>query len=174
MNWGCGRITPQGWINADICYSPGVDIACDILAGLPLEDDSLDYVVSIHALPEISYADMEDVLWELRRVLRPGGVLRLGLPDMDRAIQAYLRNDREYFLIPDHVCETTAGKMIVQLMWYGRSRTMFTSDFTEELLRRSGFRGVNRCEYLKTCSPFPEIIELDNRPQESLFIEGVK
>jgi predicted SAM-dependent methyltransferase len=174
MNWGCGRVTPEGWINSDCTYSPGVDIACDILAGLPLEDDSLDYVASMHALPEIAYPDLEDALWELRRVIRPGGVLRLGLPDMDRAIHAYLRNDREYFLIPDHTCESIGGKMVVQLMWYGRSRTMFTSDFAEELLRHSGFREVHRCEFQQTRSPYPEIIELDNRPQESLFIEGVK
>jgi hypothetical protein len=93
---------------------------------------------------------------------------------MDRAIHAYLRNDREYFLIPDHTCESIGGKMVVQLMWYGRSRTMFTSDFAEELLRHSGFREVHRCEFQQTRSPYPEIIELDNRPQESLFIEGVK
>lgn len=174
MNWGCGQVTPAGWINSDRCYAPGVDIACDISAGLPLEDDSLDYVVSMHALPEIPYPDLEDALWELRRVIRPGGALRLGLPDMDRAIHAYLRNDRDYFLIPDHTCASTGGKMIVQLLWYGRSRTMFTGDFAEELLRRAGFREVRPCEYLQTHSPFPEIVELDNRPQESLFLEGVK
>lgn len=174
MNWGCGQVTPSGWINSDACSYPGVDIACDVLAGLPLEDDSLDYVVSMHALPEIPYGDLEDVLWELRRVIRPGGVLRLGLPDMDRAIHAYLSNERDYFLIPDHVCQSAGGKMIVQLMWYGRSRTMFTGDFTEELLCRAGFREVHRCEYLQTRSPFPEIVELDNRPLESLFVEGVK
>jgi predicted SAM-dependent methyltransferase len=117
---------------------------------------------------------LEDVLWELRRVLRPSGVLRLGLPDMDRAIHAYLSNSRNYFLIPDHICESVGGKMIVQLMWYGRSRTMFTADFTEELLRRAGFREIHRCEYQQTRSAYPEIVELDNRPQESLFMEGMK
>jgi len=128
----------------------------------------------MHALPELLPCDLEDALWELRRVIRPGGVLRLGLPDMDRAIQAYLHNDRSYFLIPDHVCESIGGKMIMQLMWYGRSRSMFTRDFTLELLQRSGFRQAQVCAYRQTASPFPEIIELDNRPQESLFLEGTK
>lgn len=174
MNWGCGAVTRPGWINSDRVSGPGVDLPCDIRGRLPLEDNSLDYITSIHALPEIPYMDLEDVLWELRRVLRPGGVLRLGLPDMERAIDAYLRNDRDYFLIPDDVSQSRGGKMIVQLIWYGRSRTMFTYDFTEELLQKSGFREVHRCAFGQTQSPFPEIVDLDNRPRESLFVEAVK
>jgi len=174
MNWGCGGVTRPGWINSDCVAWAGVDLPCDIRRGLPLEDNSLDYITSLHALPEIPYTDLEDVLWELRRVLRPGGVLRLGLPDMDRAIDAYLRNDRDYFLIPDEVSQSLGGKMIVQLTWFGRSRTMFTYDFTEELLRKSGFREVHRCDFGRTQGPYPEIVELDNRPRESLFVEGVK
>jgi len=174
MNWGCGTVTRPGWINSDCVAGPGVDLPCDIRGGLPLDDNSLDYITSIHALPEIPYPDLEDVLWELRRVLRLGGVLRLGLPDMDRAIDAYLRKDPDYFLIPDEVTRSPGGKMIVQLIWFGRSRTMFTYDFTEELLRKSGFREVRRCAFGQTQSPFPEIVELDNRPGESLFVEAVK
>lgn len=174
MNWGCGGMTPPGWINSDCVARPGVDLPCDIRRGLPLEENSLDYITSIHALPEIPYPDLEDVLWELRRVLRPGGVLRLGLPDMDRAIDAYLRKDPDYFLIPDDVIQSRGGKMIVQLVWFGRSRTMFTYDFVEELLRKAGFREVHRCDFGQTQSPYPGIVELDNRPRESLFVEAVK
>lgn len=174
MNWGCGAITPPGWINSDCTPGLGVDLACDIRNGLPLPENSLDYITSIHALPEIPYPELEDVLWELRRVLRPGGVLRLGLPDMDRAIAAYLRGERDYFLIPDDECRSLGGKVIVQLTWYGRSRSMFTHDFTEELLAKAGFRRVHHCQFGRTASPFPEIVALDNRPGESLFVEGVK
>lgn len=174
LNWGCGRITPPGWINSDKGVGPGIDLPCDIRQGLPLEGDSLDYCVSIHALPEIPYPEQEDVLWELRRVLRPGGTLRLGLPDMDKAIHAYLCGDRDYFLIPDNTCSSLGGKLVVQLLWYGRSCMMFTYDFVEELLKKSGFRRVYRCDFRQTCSVHPEIVELDNRPQESLFVEAVK
>src|SRR5437879_3348112 len=96
LHWGCGPITPFGWINSDIEPGPGVDVVADICDGLPLPDASFDYIVSIHALPEIAYADLDRVLRELGRLLKPGGVLRLGLPDMDRAIRAYLSNDPDY------------------------------------------------------------------------------
>jgi SAM-dependent methyltransferase len=174
MNWGCGAVARPGWINSDREAGPGVDIARDVRHGLPLDDESLDYITSIHALPEIPYGDLEDVLWELRRVLRRGGVLRLGLPDMDRAIEAYRSGDTDYFLAPDELVRSPGGKMIAQLLWFGRSRTMFTWDFAEELLAKARFREVRRCGYRLTYSSFPEIVELDNRPDESLFVEAVK
>jgi SAM-dependent methyltransferase len=174
LHWGCGPITPLGWVNSDIAAGPGVDVVADIRHGLPLAADSFDYIVAIHVLPEIPYSDLDKSLAELRRVLRPGGVLRLSLPDMDLAIKAYLSGDVDYFLIGDEVTKSLAGKMIVQLTWYGRSRCMFTWEFTEELLTRNGFRNITRCAYRETASLHPGITELDDRPLESLFIEAMK
>jgi SAM-dependent methyltransferase len=174
MNWGCGEHGEPGWINCDIKEMPGIDISCDIREGIPLEDGSLDYIVSIHALPEIPYGDLAGALAELRRVLKPAGVLRLGLPDLERGIRAFLENDRDYFLIPDEDATTIGGKLVTQLVWYGWSRSLFTHDFTEELLRGAGFAEVQTCSFSETKSRFPEIVELDSRERESLFIEAIK
>jgi len=174
LNWGCGTEPQPGWINSDIKEDPTVDISCDILEGLPLEEGSVDYAVSIHALPELSYPDQVPALMELRRVLAPGGVLRLALPDLDRAIEAYRDGDRDYFLIPDEDARELGSKLIVQLLWYGYSKTLFTFDFVAELLRRAGFDEVRRCEFQQTYSPYPEIVSLDNRREESLFVEARK
>jgi len=175
LHWGCGPIAPYGWVNSDIQARPGVDVVADILAGLPLEADSFDYVVAIHALPEIPIRDQQRTLRELQRVLKPGGVLRLGLPDMDKAIRAYLAKDIDYFfLIPDDAAKTLSGKMITQLLWYGISRCMFTAEFATELLERSGFREIKVCGFRQTRSNFPGIVELDDRELESFFVEATK
>jgi SAM-dependent methyltransferase len=174
LNWGCGSRGEPGWINSDQKDGPGIDISCDIRNGLPLESGSIDYIVSIHALPEVPYPDLVPVLQQLRRVLKPNGVLRLSLPDLDKGIQAYLRNDRDYFLIPDEEMKSTGGKFILQLIWYGYSRTLFTYDFIREILIKAGFVRVSRCSYKGTNSPYSDIVELDNREQESLFVEAVK
>jgi SAM-dependent methyltransferase len=174
LHWGCGPITPYGWVNSDIEPGPGVDVVADIRAGLPLPDDGFDYIVSIHTLPELSYAALDHALLELRRVLRPGGVLRLSLPDLDRAIRAYATKDIDYFLIPDEVVKTLSGKMIVQLLWYGRSRCLFTQEFMVELLARCGFQSIQLCGYRQTHSEHAGIIELDDRELESFFVEARK
>lgn len=174
MNWGCGSHPAPGWINSDQKSGAGIDISCDIRNGLPLPNDSIAYIVSIHALEEVPYPDIVTVLQELRRVLEPNGILRLSLPDLEKGIEAYRKKDRDYFLIPDDEVKSIGGKLIVQLIWYGYSRTLFTYDFIEELLFKAEFRYVNRCRYKESKSQYPDIVELDNRPQESLFVEAVK
>ena len=174
LNWGCGGHPEPGWINSDIKDGPGIDLPGDIRHGLALDDDSIDYVASVHALLEIAYGDLVPVLRELHRVLKPGGVLRLVLPDLDKGIQAYLRGDEGYFLIPDEDAETLGGKLVVQMIWYGYSRSLFTRDFITELLRKAGFSEIARCEYRQTVSGFTEIVELDSREKESLFVEAAK
>ena len=174
LNWGCGGHTLPGWINSDVKDGPGIDLSCDIAAGLPLDADSIDYAVSIHALPEVSYDRIVPVLTELKRVLNPGGVLRLGLPDLIKGIRAYERGDRDYFLIPDDDARRIGAKLVLQLIWYGYSRTLFTHEFIEEMLEKAGFVRITPCAYQQTNSPHPEIIDLDNREPETLFVEAVK
>lgn len=174
LNWGCGSSPDGGWINSDIKEGPGIDISCDILKGLPLDTDSIDYIASIHTLPELSYPQIEPALVELRRVLRPAGLVRLSLPDLDKAIRAYVDGDTDYWLVPDEDVRSVGGKMIVQLTWYGYSRSMYTFDFIEELLYRAGFRRVERCSFGQTASEHGEIVELDDRETESIFVEAVK
>jgi ubiquinone/menaquinone biosynthesis C-methylase UbiE len=163
-----------GWVNSDIKEGPGIDVSCDIRNGLPFESDWFDYVVSIHALPELPYPDLTRALAELRRVVKPGGFLRLCLPDLDRAIAAYKRRDDTYFVIPDEDARSIGGKLSLQLTWYGYSRSLFTNDFIEELLRKAGFAEVIRCAYKQTESRYVQIVDLDNRERESLFVEAVK
>lgn len=174
LQWGCGSSAAPGWINSDRRAGHDIDISCDITEGLPLNDESIDYIVSVHALQEVSYPDLIPVLRELRRVLKANGVLRLVLPDLDKGIQAYRRADRDYFPIPDEEIKSIGGKLIVHILWYGHSRTLFTYDFIEEILLRAGFSGVKQCDYKKTASNYGEIVELDNREEESLFVEALK
>jgi len=175
LHWGCGPLTPYGWINSDIVGFPGVDVVGDVLQGLPFDDDSFDVIVSIHALPEIPYRQQNTALRELYRILKPGGTIRFSLPDLDKALQAYRARDIDYFfLIPEDEVQTLSGKMIVQLLWYGQSRCMFTTEFASELLTRNGFTKIHDCAFRETKSGRCGITDLDDREVESLFIEASK
>jgi len=174
LNWGCGPRPPSDWLNADRLCEPGIQLVGDIRDGLALADDTVDYAVSIHGLQDLPYLDVVPALRELRRVLRPGGVLRLALPDLERSIEAWLRGDRAYFYVPDDEVSSLGGKLIVQAIWYGSTRTPFTWDFLQELALRAGFARVVRCKLGYTESAWPEIVALDNRERESLFAEAYK
>jgi len=174
LNWGCGTDAGPGWINSDIKQGPNIDLPCDIRDGLPLDDESIDYAVSVHALPEVPLEGQVAVLSELRRVLKTGGVLRLGLPDLLKGVDAYRRGDRDYFVVPDEDARSLGAKLVTQLVWYGYSRTLFVPDFVEEIALKAGFRDVHHVGFRETSTEYPEITELDNRESESLFVEAVK
>jgi predicted SAM-dependent methyltransferase len=172
LNWGCGAHVAPGWINSDVKDEAGVDLVADIREGLPLASGSIDYAVSIHALPEFPYPELVPVLEELRRVLRAGGTLRLALPDLRRGIDAYLAQDESYFKVGTDEVSSLGGRFVVQMLWYGYSRSLFTADFAIELLEKAGFVDIAECSFGVTASGIPEIVELDNREDESIFVEA--
>ena len=174
LNWGCGAHLGIGWINSDVKQEAGVDLVADIRQGLPLESDSVDCAVSVHALPELPYRDLVPALEELRRVLRPEGALRLALPDFGRAIDAYRGGDSDYFDVPEEEARSIGSRFLVHSLWFGYSRSLFTLDFAAELLGRAGFERVQACAFGRTASPFGRIVELDNRERESFFVEARK
>ena len=175
LHWGCGPITPYGWVNSDIWAFPGVDVVADVLEGLPFADNTFDLIVSIHVLPEIPYRDLDAALQELFRILKPGGTLRLSLPDMEKAVTAWQNRDIDYFfLIGDDKIRSLSGKMIVQLLWYGQSRCLFTFEFMEEMLVRNGFINPEPCNFRETKSRHLVITDLDDRELESFFVEASK
>jgi predicted SAM-dependent methyltransferase len=172
LNWGCGPHPVPGWINVDRLPYEGVEIQRDILDGLPLADAGLDYAVGIHTLQDLAWPDIPRALCELRRVLRPSGVLRLALPDLDRAIDAYRRGDAAYFYVPDEDARSIGAKLVTQIIWYGSVRTPFTFDYARDVLEQAAFREVRRCAFRETKSLHAGIVALDNRERESLFVEA--
>jgi SAM-dependent methyltransferase len=174
LNLGCGPVTPAGWINVDCLHAPGVDLRSEVRVGLAVRSESLDYIVGMHVLQNLPYTEVEPALRELHRVLMPGGVLRLGVPDLDRAIAAYVLRDRTFFHVPDAHAASVGAKLVTQILWYGSVRTPFTFDFAAEMLGRAGFRDVVRCAFGETESAFEEIVALDNRERETLFVEAVR
>lgn len=174
LNIGCGKFPRAGWINLDNKVRPGVDCVADLRIELPFPDASVDYAVAIHVLPHLPLDALAPALARIRRVLKPGGVLRLALPDLEKAIAAYARRDAGYFAIPDAQWQSLGAKLAAQIVWHNDIATPFTYDLAAEALVRGGFARIERCGFRETRSRFPEIVDLDNRERESFFVEAVR
>ena len=172
LNIGCGKFPRPGWINLDNKVRAGVDCVADLRGDLPFAGGSVDYAVAIHVLPHIRLDGMVQALRRIRRVLKPGGVLRLALPDLEKAIDAYRRGDRRYFAIPDAQWKSLGAKLVAQIVWHNDLQTPFTFDLAKEALEKAGFAAVERCAFRQTRSGAAEIVDCDNREAESFFVEA--
>jgi predicted SAM-dependent methyltransferase len=132
--------------------------------GLPFSDGTVEYAFSSHMLEHCFRDDAERLLREVVRVLRPGGRFRLAIPDLEIALGLYHNGEKaralEYFFSP-----TRGGAL-------NRHHYMYDFELIRNLLEKAGFVEVSRCSY--RCGQVPDIDVLDNRPEETLFVEAVK
>jgi len=82
LNVGCGNQRMPGWIGIDLVRTSATDIVRDLTRGLPFEDSSVDEILCDNVLEHIGpNEDFIFVLNELYRVLKPGGLATLIVPD---------------------------------------------------------------------------------------------
>jgi predicted SAM-dependent methyltransferase len=90
VNVGCGRTGRAGWVNLDAVPAEGVNCVYDARKSLPFEDGAVRAIFCEHFLEHIDYAEeVPYFLSECLRVLEPGGVLRVVVPDAGRYLQGY-------------------------------------------------------------------------------------
>jgi len=90
LNLGCGsRYHPQ-WINIDIAVHAREVIQHDLSCGIPLPDSSCEVVYHSAVLEHLRPSDAAALMAECWRVLRPGGIVRAGVPDLERICEVYL------------------------------------------------------------------------------------
>jgi len=91
LNFGCGKRFSEQWINIDFdSDSPAVQ-RVNLLTGFPFPDDTFDAVYSSHVLEHFDRAAGSFLLRESKRVLKPGGLLRIVVPDLEASCAEYLR-----------------------------------------------------------------------------------
>lgn len=90
LNLGCGQTYHKDWINIDFkSTGPGV-IAHDLTSGLPYGDIEIDVVYSSHLLEHFNKSFAPQFLQECFRVLKPGGIIRIAVPDLETIVRLYL------------------------------------------------------------------------------------
>lgn len=92
LNLGCGNTFHPDWINIDLkSNSPHVR-EYNLLKGIPYPDNSLDVVYHSHVLEHFTREDGQKLLEECLRVIKPGGIIRIVVPDLENIVREYLRH----------------------------------------------------------------------------------
>jgi SAM-dependent methyltransferase len=131
--------------------------------GIPLPAACADYIFSSHFLEHLSKQHGEQLVREAFRVLKPGGIVRIAVPDLAQTIAAYQAGDKAAAM--DGIFA------YLDLGYFARHRYMYDFDMLGALLTRVGFVDVRRRAFQE--GSVPDITVLDNRP-DSLFVEAMK
>jgi len=131
----------QGWAIVDVNPGPSVDYVgnCNDLSFLG--DESCSEIYASHVLEHLGYnGELQAALKGFHRVLKPGGRLRVSVPDLEVLCRLFL-----------HPSVTPPGKFqVMRMMFGGRTDAHdvhcsgLTFDFLGEFMREAGFREVKR------------------------------
>lgn len=167
-NFGCGSIVAPGWHNVDL-----QDFGQQFIGSTELFKDSyFDIIVAHCSLQMVEWHDLPKVLKDLRRILKPDGILRISLPNIVQGFKEYAIGNIDWFPNGE---EDLDERFSSWLTWYSSTKTLLTYHALRQLLFAAGFIGpILLAPFKETKFQFPEIVELDTREHECYFMEARK
>jgi predicted SAM-dependent methyltransferase len=208
LNLGCGPVQPSGWVNIDGSrrawlagrfgwldhllvranllspteFGPMVRVH-DLLKPLPFANDSVACIYSGELWEHFERPDAVRITHECHRVLAPGGVLRLCVPDGAVFWRRYLEiydeemakpvGAREADRLRDHV-QLYFNDIATRRIWLGSLGHTHKWQFDEvqllQLVRDAGFAEVRRMRFHESRIPDIERVERS----DFLIVEGIK
>lgn len=200
LNIGCGTTVAPGWLNLDnspnarLSKIPGARVLLNrvgllsnshlavewpkdlIVRGagrtLPFRDGEIDFVYSSHLVEHLSRTDAARLLSNVLRVLKPGGVVRIVVPDLAAQARSYLSRLEAN---PLDALAAPAFLNGIQLSKPGHRDPhlwMYDEPSLIALLEEGGFADVTLCPPGKGRTPDLDL--LDIRPEGSLHVEASK
>lgn len=202
LHLGCGENVVDGWTNVD--NSLGARLAKIPLVGMltqrtgifqtqwdrriflhdlttrfPWKDGSADAVYCSHTLEHFSRQDGAFFLEECFRVLRPGGVIRTIVPDLQTIIADYSEGglQAENFLealcvLPEEAVQSSLKKKLAPFIQFPH-KCMYDSPALLRVMTDLGYRAESRAAF-DSGIPAIEEIEQENRTVDAVIVEGVK
>ena len=175
VQYGCGLSCPHDWENFDtsptlrlqkipifgklitrnrVTFPDGVRIG-DITRRLPVEDNSVDNLYCSHVLEHLSFHDFHRALQESYRVLKPGGVFRLVMPDLKSLVERYL-NSKEPNASISFIRGTLMGvekrpkgfkNRVIQSAGNHHHLWLWDEASTSEALKNNDFKEIRPCKF---------------------------
>mgnify|MGYP000914503847 CR=1 FL=1 len=172
LNVGCGSVKFPGWVNIDI--EPNADLVVDLRNGLPLKDNTADFIYNEHFIEHLSFEDGEKAVKEFYRVLKGGGVLRIATPELNYIIEKYVNDwkDQDWLSWPHYSYITTKGRMLNIAMREWGHEYLYNEEDLRNLLKKIGFKKITKQELNK--SKHHELSDRETRKDSKLILEAEK
>ncbi len=199
MQYGCGFFTAEHWLNFDAsptlrferipilgrAYTkngrrfPANATFGDIVKGLPLATDSCDGIYCAHILEHLARDDCELALRNTFTYLKPGGIFRLVVPDLEYLAKSYLASpsSESAHRFMHEACLGVAhrsrgiGALMRTMFGHSAHLWMWDERSTVELLRTVGFEERRRAYFGDCEDPKFKEVEVSDRFLNCLGIQ---
>lgn len=153
LHIGCANLYYQGFINSDSRTSwkgkpHKLDKVMDISLPWPYENESVDGIVSMHVLQQLTWRELIAALRESKRVLKKGCKMRIGVPMIEN------------------------GKSLDYLLGWKNVNLFCREMWDRVLMGHIKFSEIKWCKYQETDVPIFK--QVDNRPEQTFYIEVTK
>ncbi|WP_347988733.1 methyltransferase domain-containing protein [Methylomonas sp. AM2-LC] len=194
---GCGTIFIKGYLNIgwwthlgeDALYANPNGVADtylynhDLVKGIPAADNSLEVVYHSHLLEHLSNLEGIDFIAACYRVLQPGGLLRILVPDLELWAKNYINGNQFFFdeyrrlgLENNSDLYPTNGAVFMGMLHNHGHKMGYDFDTLKSVLQQAGFERIRRT--MVQDSDLPDIVEVEPyfplKALESLCIECYK
>lgn len=139
IHLGCGEIASPEFINVDSRVFPHIHHVHSVEKLPMFPADYADMVYASHILEHIEMNQVPCVLAEWYRVLKTGGILRLGVPDFDAMIHIYNDNNKQL----ESIWSALLGNQDYK---ENKHYACFNTDNLTEFLKKAGFVTVRKWE----------------------------
>jgi SAM-dependent methyltransferase len=207
IQYGCGLSAPKNWVNFDASptlriqkipvagqfISPKLNVLFpenvrygDITKGLPgISDNSCSGVYCSHVLEHLSLQDFRKALFNTFKILKPNGIFRCVVPDIEHIARKYIENlnkgqkDASINFIKETLLgveKRNSGFKGIATAAFGNSHHLWMWDhysLAEEIIK-VGFRKVRRCTFNDSEDVKFKEVEDPSRFFESAAIEAIK
>jgi predicted SAM-dependent methyltransferase len=187
LNLGSGDIPKEGWINVDL-FGSAADLRLDLRRPLPFPDDSASYIYTEHFFEHLEYPNVTKSMgWDLesdgpsealqflrecKRVLAPGGILDVVVPDAEGMIGVYVARGHSVneTVIPwwgPAWCKTALDRVNYLFRQGRQHKYAYDEETLTGVLQSVGFRDIRR-------RPFDPGMDAPNHVIGSLCMTATK
>jgi SAM-dependent methyltransferase len=151
----------------------------DATQGLPVKDQSVAVLYSSHMLEHLDRNEAGRFLKEAYRVLRPGGIIRIAVPDIRKLVERYYESgDADAFIESTLLClprpKSLAQRLRLLLVGTRNHQWMYDGNSLSRLLQRGGFVKTEVMPAGQTRISGHEPLDLQERVSESVYVEAEK
>lgn len=136
----------------------------DVRKRFPFQDNSVNAVFSSHIIEHLYQKDARHMLQESLRILSPGSVCRIVAPSLEWALSLYDEENPEATVKAILENDHANPKNCHQWMYTGKSLV--------KLMHEIGFTDVESLSFKH--GRLPDLERIDNRPENSIYVEGIK